>query len=265
MKGLWVVLLGAGLLAARCHAQDGAAGAQKDQPCQPALIQSLSEQLKLPGLVAAGADGDSGNSTVVAAACKASPADRRQTYVALAYDAGDQDGKRLVLAIVEGGHVLADYRGEIYEDATLTVQSDSLHIDTARYVLAKGVRAFGLDVSGWASPNCGDGGLGPSRALYIREGAHIRRVLADMSLSSWRYLQEGNDRCNSSAPADAPTVIEHTRHTLRVLPETSHGFHDLQVTTTTTTRDDGKPGKAGARYVLKYDGRRYPVPDALQG
>lgn len=262
MKRLGMVLLGAGLLAARCHAQDGAAGPQQDQSCQPALIQSVSEQLKLPGLVAAGPDGDFGTSTVVAAACKANPADRSQTYVALAYDTGDQEGKRLLLAIIDGNRVAADYRGEIYEDATLTVQSDSLHIDTARYVLAKGVRAFGLDVSGWASANCGDGGVGPSRSLYVREGAHIRRVLTGMSLSSWRYLQEGNDRCNSSAPADAPTVIEHTRYTLSVLPEITHGFHDLQVTAT-TTRDDGKPSEHGGRYVLKYDGRQYPVPGAL--
>ena len=262
MKGLWVVLLGAGLLAARCHAQDGAAGSQKGQSCQSVLIQSVSEQLELPGLVDAGADGDSGASAVVAAACKPNPENRRQLYVALAYDTGDQDGKRLLLAIVEGGHVVADYRGEIYEDATLTVQSDSLHIDTARYVLAKGVRAFGLDVSGWASPNCGDGGDGPSRSLYIREGTHIRRVLADMVLSSWRYVREGNDRCNPSAPADAPTVIENTRYTLRVLPDTSHGFYDLQVTAT-TSRDDGKSSEDGGRYVLKYDGKQYPVPSAL--
>lgn len=262
MKRLSMLLLGAGLLAARCHAQDGAAGSQEDQSCQPALIQSVSGQLKLRGLISAEAGGDSGTSTVIAAACKSNPADRRQTYVALAYDAGDQDAKRLLLAIVEGNRVVADYRDKIYEDATLTLQSDSLHIDTARYVLAKDVRAFGLDVGGWASPDCGDGGVGPSRSLYIREGAHIRRVLADMDLSSWRYLQQGNGRCNPSAQAAAPTIIENTRYTLRVLPETSHGFHDLQVTAT-RTRDDGKRSEDGNRYVLKYDGKQYPVPGAL--
>jgi hypothetical protein len=262
MKRLSMVLLGAGLLAARCHGQDGSAGSQENQSCQPALVQSVSEQLKLPGPIGAETGSDSNTSTVIAAACKSNPADRKQTYVALAYDAGDQDGKRLLLAIVEGDRVVADYRDEIYEDASLTLQSDSLHIDTARYVLANGVRAFGLDVSGWASPNCGDGGGGATRSLYIREGAHIRRVLADMGLSSWRYLQEGNDRCNSSAPVDTPTIVENTRYTLRVLPETSHGFHDLQVTAT-ITRNDGKPGGDGGRYVLKYDGKRYPVPGGL--
>jgi len=264
MKRLGMVLLGAGMLAARGHAQGVSAGSPHDQSCQAALIRSVSAQLKLPGLVGAGAGDDAGESTVVAAACKASPAVRGQAYVALAYDAGDPDGKRLVLAIVQGNRVVADYRGEIYEDATLTVQSDSLHIDTARYVLANGVRAFGLDVSGWASPNCGDGGEGPSRSLYIREGTHIRRVLADMLVSSWRFVRRGNDRCNASAPANAPTVIENTRYTVSVRPQTHHGFHDLQVTAT-ATRDDGKPDQHGGRYVLKYDGKRYPVPEALQG
>lgn len=262
MKRLLMVLLGAWLLVARCHAQDGAASSLEDQSCQPALVQLVSEQLKLPGSMGAEAGGDSGTSTVIAAACKSNPADRKQTYVALAYDTGDQDTKRLLLAIVEGNRVVADYRDKIYEDATLTLRSDSLHIDTARYMLAEGVRAFGLDVSGWASPNCGDGGLGASRSLYIQEGAHIRRVLADMRLSSWRYLQEGNDRCNPSAPADATTVVENTRYILRVLPETSHGFRDLQVTAI-ATRDDGKPSEDGGRYVLKYDGKQYPMPSVL--
>jgi hypothetical protein len=213
MKRLLMVLLGAWLLVARCHAQDGAASSLEDQSCQPALVQLVSEQLKLPGSMGAEAGGDSGTSTVIAAACKSNPADRKQTYVALAYDTGDQDTKRLLLAIVEGNRVVADYRDKIYEDATLTLRSDSLHIDTARYMLAEGVRAFGLDVSGWASPNCGDGGLGASRSLYIQEGR--------ISVASWRTCAFLPGAICRRVTTAATLVRQRTRRRLSRTPGTS--------------------------------------------
>jgi hypothetical protein len=113
MKRLSMVLLGAGLFAARCHAQGGSEGSQEHQSCRPGLVQWVSEQLKLPDSIGTEEGGDSGTSTVIAAACKSNPADREQTYVALAYDAGDKDAKRLVLTVVEGDRVVADYRDKM--------------------------------------------------------------------------------------------------------------------------------------------------------
>lgn len=246
------------LFASRCHADDRVGIDTGDQSCEAELIQVVSDRLSLPDLQPDGGDG--GASPLIASACKSNPVTPGQTYVALAYDEGIPDTKTLVLAIVESNRVLADYRSEIVEDADLTLEADSLSIDTARYTLAKGVRAFGLDVKGWASPNCGDGGLGPTRSLYVREGGHIRPVLTDMYLSSWRYIAQGQGRCSPMAPADTPTITKETRFFLSVLPDVTHGFHDLQVTAL-SSRDDGTPGEPAKHWTLKYDGKRYPTPN----
>jgi hypothetical protein len=241
-----------------CQAANFAGNDTGSVSCPAELVDTVVERLGLPDL---GTDLDQGEATpLVASTCKADPAQPGQTYVALAYDEGKPDTKTLILAIVERNRVLADYRGEISEDATLTLQPDSLRIDTAPYRLAKGVRAFGLDLSGWQSPNCGDGGTGPTRSLYIREGKHIRPVLTDLFLSSWRYIAQGQGRCNPMAPEDAPTIIEEMTFSVSVLPSISHGFHDLRVTAM-SSRDGGKPSEAGGHWSLKYNGRQYPQPN----
>ena len=241
-----------------CRATNPAGNDPGSASCPMVLIDMVTDRLGLPDLEP---DRGQGRSTpLVASACKADPAQPAHTYVALAYDEGEPDTKTLVLAITVGDRVLADYRGEITEDATLTLQSDSLRIDTAPYRLAKGVRAFGLDLNGWQSPNCGDGGTGPTRSLYIREGKHIRPVLTHMYLSSWHYIAEGQGRCNPRAPVDAPTIIEETAYSLGVLPGMTHGFHDLLVTAK-SSRDDGKPSESAGHWTLKYTGRQYPQPN----
>jgi hypothetical protein len=241
-----------------CRAANPAGDDTGSASCPTALVDMVSDRLGLPDL---DPDPGLGRATpLVASACKADPAQPGNTYVALAYDEGEPDTKTLVLAITGGDRVLANYRGEITEDATLALQSDSLRIDTAPYRLAKGVRAFGLDLSGWQSPNCGDGGTGPTRSLYIREGKYIRPVLTHMYLSSWRYIAQGQGRCNPMAPADAPTIVEETTYSLSVLPGVTHGFHDLRVTAR-SSRDDGKPSEAGGNSTLKYTGKQYPEPD----
>jgi hypothetical protein len=246
------------LLSPACWAANPAGDDPGSISCPTDLVDMVSAGLGLPDLDPNPSPG--GATPLIASACKADPSQPGHTYVALAYDEGVPDTKTLVLAITRGDRVLADYRGEISEDATLTLQSDSLRIDTAPYRLAKGVRAFGLDLSGWQSPNCGDGGTGSTRSLYIREGRHIRPVLMDMYLSSWRYIAQGQGRCNPMAPTDAPTIIEETTYSLRVLPGVTNGFHDLRVTAK-SSRDDGKTSETGGLATLKYTGKQYPAPN----
>jgi hypothetical protein len=239
-------------------------GAQEEQICPQSTIDTLADDLELSDLI----DRNDQRSTLVTAACKVDPADRAHTFVALAYDAGKQYEKQLALLIIDNGsgRVLADYRGEIDEDAAMEVQPGSLWIDTAPYLLAPGVRAFGLDVTSGYMPNCGDGGEGAERSLYVREGENIRPVIQHLGVSRWQFIKRGNDRCNSMAPEDAPVVIEHTLYTLSVLAGTTHGFHDLRVTSSSYL--DGDVESSGKRkrnateheyWTLKYDGQTYPL------
>lgn len=230
-------------------------------------IDAVATFLNLPTLELKSEDGDPQDSILRASACKANPAAPSQTIVAVAYDAGKEYSKALSIVMLDNVHqrILASYRGEIGEDALMTVQTGTLWIDTANYALAEGVRAFAVDQIGGYAPNCGDGGIGPSRNLYVREGKRIRPVLNDMYMSYWQFIRRGADRCNSLAAPDAPTIIGTTTLSLAVAPTSSHGYQDLLVTAK-FSRDDNRSvdehdnapcSLSPFHYLLQYDGKEY--------
>lgn len=247
-------------------AHEKSVGGQTEQICTPSLIASISNYLKLPALVSTSDSGGAVESVLVAAACKVDPANRGQTLVAVAYDAGEDHEKNLVVALVDGtrNKVVADYQGRIDEDAVTQVESGSLWIDTAPYLLAPGVRAFGLDVTSGYTPNCGDGGTGAERSLFVQSGKQIRPVLEGLTMSSWQFVQRGRDRCNGQVATDTPSIIQHTTLTLRMGVRSHNGYRDLDVAVM-SGRDGGKPlSKSLVHYTLHYDGSKYPVPTKLQ-
>ncbi|MGN6329133.1 MAG: hypothetical protein ACTHL5_09350 [Rhodanobacter sp.] len=263
---LWVLPL-ACVATSRQPLEPTEAGVQEAQLCTPAEIKAVADFLDLPQLEWISGDGEPGDSALVTAACKVNPVAPRQTIVAVAYDADNEDGKALTIVLLDNvrQRVLASYRGDIGEDAMMRVETGSLWIDTADYALAQGVRAFAVDEISGYSPNCGDGGIGPSRYLYVREGKRIRPVLNAFGMSYWEFIRRGADRCNSPADPDAPTVIGNTDLSLAVAPTSSHGYHDLLVTAR-FSRDDGKlvheyfansPCGPRFHYLLHYDGKEY--------
>ena len=141
--------------------------------------------------------------------------------------------------------------GTIAEDAAMRVGQGSLRIDTARYDLAPGVRAFGVDISSQApGPRCADGGFGPLRTLFVQDGASLRPVLASVVLTTWR-------RVSGSACADSDdAIIENTATTIAVAPQARNGFADLVLASTV----DGHAAPR-LRTVLHYDGHLYGAKD----
>ena len=194
----------------------------------------------------------------VAAACKPSPADKDVTIVAAAYDRGTPYDKNLVVALVTT-RVVAAFIGAIEEDASLMLGSDSLRIDTARYDLARGVRAFGLDVSSAkAGPHCVDGGSGATRTLFVRDGAALRPVLRGVLLESW-HVEDGTTPCAEIDPAAKGVgVIANTATSLAMLPHATHGFADIALVSTVDLHPRDR-----TRVVLHYDGTTY-VGDGFQ-
>ena len=112
--------------------------------------------------------------------CKINPADPAETIVAIGPDEQGDEDAWTELAIVN----TAPHQVIAAGDAQLANESGPgdvgvapVHIDTARYNLANGVRAFRLVAQDDYSPNCGDGFAGPALYLYVREGKRIRPVL----------------------------------------------------------------------------------------
>ncbi|WP_271106021.1 hypothetical protein [Pseudomonas tohonis] len=183
-----LVLLACAVLANPAQARD-------PQPCSAPLVKALAKQLGQSGWTAPESDGEG---PLVAAACKPWPDDKAQSVVALAYvrpgDEGVAQGERslaLLVAKVDGrsGALLERYDSTLDEDAATEVSGDSLWLDTARYHLAPGVRAFGLVFDSTArGASCPDGGSDEELTLFAPAGKALRPVLKAY-LSEWTTIK----------------------------------------------------------------------------
>ncbi len=233
-----------------------AVGAQHEQICSATTLNIVGKFLGVEGFGVRQA-GD-GPGVVTAAACKKNPAKPQITIAAVAYDAGKDDAKTLVVMLLNESEqkVVASDRWEIGEDAGMRVESGSLWIDTAPYLLAKGVRAFGVDLTSGYIPHCGDGGSGAERTLYVQQGEKLRPIFG-LTMSSWRFLQGGNPRCVGSDQASEVTIIENTDLSISVAKTSTNGYRDL-IVQAVSSEDTGQPkGKKSFLYKLRYDGQRY--------
>ncbi|MHC5150686.1 PA3715 family protein [Stenotrophomonas rhizophila] len=139
---------------------------------------------------------------------------------------------------------------------------DGMQLDTARYLLAPDTLAFGLRVQR-------RNGSGPNP--FSEEQLHLLAVQADTlrtlgpPMVLRRFQAEWDTRCAGESTDVTRTVA--------VGSKGQHGLADLilrerRVTTHSwmdgdTCRDQDTPVD-GERRVLRFDGRRYAVPEALQ-
>jgi hypothetical protein len=198
------------------------------------------------------AAGETGASKLVAWDCAPWPGDDNVTIVAAIYQGGQDDRKNIALALVDNAkdRVRSAFKGVVVEDPFLRIGPDSLRIDTARYQLARGVRAFGLDLSSAASlPPCADAGWQARRTLFVAEGSAIRPVLDALSLSSWKRMPDPA-RCASDEPVEGST----TTTTIAIGAHATHGFADLVVTD--LVEPDAGPARR-RHNILRYDGSTY--------
>jgi hypothetical protein len=247
------LLLAAGTAARAQSAHEMNVGAQKEQLCPSGHVEDVRRKLIAAGQLAKNDMGD-----VESAACKAWPGDPGKELVAFAFDIERNDQKKLAVALVDtsSGNALASSAEVMEEDALMQFQEGSLWLDTARYELAPGVRAFGLDITSGYSPKCDDEGDGATRTLYVQVGTKLRKVLGGLAMSHWAYVKGGNPRC-SDAAAEADPVADTATTTIGLASTTSHGYADLAVTTTHKL-DGGKPSpRKTERAVMHYDGSTY--------
>ena len=178
---------------------------------------------------------------MVAAACKLWPFDKSVLIVAAAYAQDKEQDKNLVVALVDTKTmaVRSAFQGVVLEDETWSVTQASLHIDTAPYDLAPGVRAFGIDVSSDALDAPVRGGITATRSLFIPDGSRLRLMLDGFVLTTSKKTAAG--------------VAETTSAKIAIGSHRTHEFADLQV-----TRKAGSGAAVGQeRTTFTYDGSRY--------
>lgn len=234
--------------------------AADSQDCPAAVLGLLGRELKLAHFVpSSDAGGKDPAGIVLASACRRQPDDPRLTLVAASWDAHQEDSKALAIAIVDerAGTVVALLRDDIAEDATTRIRETSLRLDTAPYQLAAGVRAFGLDIAS-DNDNCGDGGVGPMRTLYVREGRTLRPVLADLFVTEYTWIRGNQPRCVVDQREAETAIIEDRTTTIGLGAPGKAGFRDL-VLTMTARRSDHQPVRKPLHVTVPYDGSTYSL------
>ena len=236
------------------------ARAALSEACGPAVLGPLGRALKVAHFTPnPAADGSDPAGVIVATSCKRVPDDPKLTLAAVAWDAHAQDSKALAVAVVDesAASVVALLKDEIGEDSVTQVNNGSLGLDTAPYTLAPGVRAFGLDVF-HSDGSCGDGGSGPSRTLYVRDGKTLRAVLTDLTMSEYRYVRGNQPRCVSDPKEAETAILEDFNLTIALGQPGKDGWRDLALTAT-SKRSDHKPGRKPLHVTVPYDGQAYPL------
>lgn len=133
----------------------------------------------------------------MAAACKSWPDDSALSVVTLAYrDAEDTtpEGERNLNWLVakvdaQSGQLRERHDDYLGEDAALEIDAGSLWLDTARYHLAPGVRAFGVVMRSVArGASCPDAGFNDLLTLVMPQGPRLRPVFSTY-LYSWTTVK----------------------------------------------------------------------------
>lgn len=253
---------------AYAEAVDLSSTASVGQECSTKVLNLVSQNLKLQKF----------NDSLVASACKKTTKGNENTIVALALNNGKESDvdsseqqKDLVLALVNSDetNVLGSYKSVIEEDATLIIGSGSLKIDTARYDLTSEIRAFGITFSSSrGNSSCAhDGWFGDYKSLYIFDGSTIKSVLGNFSLSSSTYLKELNrcgDKYQRMLDKGYKDIIENFSTTISMGNDSTNGFNDLILTSSSTYEIDGKKSKSKRKPLtvnLHFDGNEYPLSD----
>lgn len=227
--------------------------------CSDANVKLVGKHFRLDNFVYPERSASENGGLIVAGICKPWPKNKSRVIAAFAYNAGIETEKSLVIAVIDtrANQVVAAYKSAIQEDAALKVGENSLRIDTARYDMAPGIRAFGVDITNSYHQGCVDGGLDTERTLYVPEHKNLRPVLKINAISYWRYVQGGNPDCGASK--DVAVIVENVDLTLEMGNATTNGYRDI-VVRAKSWRDDNKPTDKGKfSFVLRYAGSKYPT------
>ncbi|WP_347904554.1 hypothetical protein [Pseudomonas purpurea] len=176
-------------------------------------------------------------------------------------DVGDYD---LYLTVTDGARTrsLAAYiQDRAYPADSIAFRN--LTIDTARYNLSPGNRAFGLRAMA-----ANESGNSPFRktelTLYLKEGSVIRPVLQRLNVELYR----------GETDTDCVGKGDSLQRTVELANTRSHGYADLIVKTRRTHTHDVRVGEACEVRVdkpveslttLRYDGKQYFIPKDLKG
>lgn len=174
--------------------------------------------------------------------CKPHPVNAGLTVVAFFHElenepeVNGESRKGFVMAVVDArrAKVLRVYRDTIEEDASIRVDGGGLSLDTARYLLAPGVRALGVRMHISHSPRYAEGGEGNYLTLVVEEGRRLRPILLRRAMRHWRMIDTA---CWNDAEGDC--VIEERVTSIALGASSTGGWRDLALIETISVQEPG--------------------------
>ena len=229
--------------------------AQKSpQACDPGVYKTLSLDLHIGPL---STESNTAPGYIVASACKSWPNKPHLLIAVVAFDEQKEDINQLAIALID------TRAGRVVNNLVKSITSDGFYapggvfIDTARYQLAKDVRAFGVVINNSqpppSSPNSiADGEL----TLYVTSGTSLDELF---SLPRFQYqsIEGAVSVMYSGAIWKSAEYI-----TLSLGTRKSNGLIDLvaraQVSETVNEAEGLKTRKERVEsHTLRFDGMRY--------
>ncbi|GLQ94433.1 hypothetical protein [Dyella acidisoli] len=196
--------------------------------------------------------------------CRKDPSNTSQAIVALTYRAGEETtGKAQentdgdydldIVSIDLATNTILAHTHQSQAIPSDAVMFDSLTIDTARYILAPGQRAFGIRIDHGA--HCYQCAYSFTElTLYLVDGQQLKEILSI------------NADVQRSADTDAcPNAVSSSKTKVSIGKGTSHGLADIVLSTSTSVdanSEDGQPKKCSSTSsktsTIHFDGVRYP-------
>lgn len=229
----------------------------ESQRCSDDVLRDIGKLYNFDGLTYRN---EQSKGLVLMTACRIWPYDESITLSAFLIGSSHAGGNpELYIGMVDNkkNQLLARYNEALGNPFAPVIDADKDHlrIDTARYDLAPGVRAFGIDVfkGDQDDPYCGAETIGHTRHLYVKRGNEIGELFSQGLTMSYRTRIKGNANCRDGKPTTTQGVVfEDIKLTITMSKNTSDGYADL-IITGVSTYSDGTPSPRKPFYSeMKY-------------
>jgi len=225
--------------------QSAAAQEPGHSGCPDYIVKSVGEFFHLENFAYDG--------RIVAGKCKPMPDKPSRTIGAFAYrmaeeTRGEAGIVRLLLVLYDETlkRIVSSCSSTDHTDAETSYDSNSITIDTGRYVLAQNVRAFGIRLNTYVWHRFNELTYGDDLTLYVPEGRNIRPVFRAFMKFGGLGVDCREDMCEPNG-----NIIESEKF-ISIEKTTSNGFADLKLSVKVKDpRIKLKP------LIVKYNGERY--------